>query len=133
MTNSTIHLHWADYVMFAALLAVSIGIGIYHACVGSKQRTTAEYLVANRKMSVLPVSFSYVVTFMSSVFMLGFPAEMYLYGCTYIFNFVSIILSNALIVTILVPLFHPLQLTSSYEVFKRILFSVVVFFFLPDI
>ncbi|XP_064595919.1 sodium-dependent multivitamin transporter-like [Liolophura sinensis] len=126
MAESMIQLHWADYAMFAALLAVSIGIGIYHACAGSKQRTTSEYLVANRKMSVLPVSFSYVVTFMSSVFMLGFPAEMYLYGCTYIFNFVSIIISNTMIVTILVPLFHPLQLTSSYEYLEKRFDSVAV-------
>ncbi|XP_064595914.1 sodium-dependent multivitamin transporter-like [Liolophura sinensis] len=126
MTQSPISLHWADYAFFGAVLAVSIGIGIYHACAGSKQRTTAEYLVGNRKMSVLPVSFSYVVTYMSSIFMLGLPAEMYVYGFTYMFSFCSIFIANTLTVVVAVPLFHPLQLTSSYEYLEKRFDSLAV-------
>lgn len=131
MAESSIQFHVADYVMFSALLLVSMGIGIYHAIAGSKQKTTSEYLLANRKMSVLPVSLSYVVTFMSSMFMLGFPAEMYLYGCTYIFSFVSIVLSSGMIIAILVPLYHPLKLTSLYEVcvlYRRLNYIFIYFF-----
>ncbi|XP_064595915.1 sodium-coupled monocarboxylate transporter 2-like [Liolophura sinensis] len=126
MAQTLIYLHWADYALFAAVLTVSIGIGIYHACAGSKQRTTAEYLVGNRKMSVLPVSFSYVVTYMSSIFMLGLPAEMYVYGLTYMFNFFSILFANTLTVVIAVPLFHPLKLTSSYEYLEKRFDSLAV-------
>ncbi len=32
--------HWLDYLLFALMLLVSLGIGIYAALTGGKQKTT---------------------------------------------------------------------------------------------
>jgi sodium-coupled monocarboxylate transporter 8/12 len=42
-----------DYVIFALMLAVSAGIGIFYGCFGSKNQTSKEILVANRQMTVI--------------------------------------------------------------------------------
>jgi Na+/proline symporter len=70
----------ADFIIFGIAIAISIGIGLYYAFSGGRQKTTSEYLVGNRKMSILPVALSLMVSFESSIMMLGFPAEVYVYG-----------------------------------------------------
>ena len=44
--------HWADYLLFIATLLISLGIGLYYAFAGDKQRTTKEYLMGNRSLKV---------------------------------------------------------------------------------
>ena len=68
-------IHIADYSVFGVSILISIAIGIYYALTGDKQRTTSEYLVGSRKMLVLPVAISLMVSLESSIMMLGLPAE----------------------------------------------------------
>ncbi|XP_053403750.1 sodium-dependent multivitamin transporter-like isoform X2 [Mercenaria mercenaria] len=75
MVNPEHVFHIADYCIFAITIVVSLGIGIYYALSGGKQRTTSEYFVGNRKMAILPVAISLMVSFESSIMMLGVPAE----------------------------------------------------------
>jgi len=49
---------WEEYAVFGAVLAGSLAIGIYYGCFGSRQKTTKEYLLANREMSSFPVALS---------------------------------------------------------------------------
>ena len=65
----------ADYVVFAAMLAVSAVIGIYYAFAGGKQSTTSEFLMGDRSMSVLPVAMSLMASFLSGISLLGIPVE----------------------------------------------------------
>lgn len=111
----TFSIHGADYAVFIATTVISLVIGIYHAVAGSG-RTTSKYLVGDRSMGVFPVALSLVVTYMSSIFLLGNPAESYVYGVPAILTFICILISNALAAWITVPLLHPLNITSSYEV-----------------
>ncbi|XP_069104575.1 sodium-coupled monocarboxylate transporter 1-like isoform X2 [Argopecten irradians] len=67
--------HVVDYVIFAGMISFSIGIGVYSACSGGGQKTTLEYLLGNRRLKMLPVAVSLVVSFESSILVLGFPAE----------------------------------------------------------
>ena len=60
-----------DYVVFGGVLAISAAIGIYYGCTGGRQRTTAEFLMADRKMHVLPVTLSLLASFMSAITLLG--------------------------------------------------------------
>ena len=52
--------HWADYLVLALTLAISLFIGLYYGCFGSKQKTDLEYLLANRQMKTLPVAISLI-------------------------------------------------------------------------
>lgn len=48
-----------------------------------EENKTMEYLTANKSMSALPIALSILATFFSSSSLLGFPAEVYLYGIQY--------------------------------------------------
>lgn len=47
-----------EYVVFVSVLVFSASIGLFYAFCGKGQKSTEEYLMGNRKMSVLPVSLS---------------------------------------------------------------------------
>ncbi len=57
--------HIVDYVVFVALLLISLGIGVFQAFTGGKQRTTFEYLMGNRQLKLAPVALSICVTMIS--------------------------------------------------------------------
>lgn len=107
--------HPADYAIFAAVLTVSLAIGLYHACTGGKQRTTKEYLMANRQMKTLPVALSILVSFVSGILVLGTPAEMYTRGTQLFMRTVGYCIACVLSSLLFVPLFFSLKVTSSFE------------------
>lgn len=109
-----------DYIVFALVLAVSAGIGIFYGCFGSKQQTTQEFLMANRMMSVLPVSMSLLASFMSAITLLGTPAEIYVFGTEYWLIWVGYLIMIPLTAHVFVPIFYKLKLTSVFEVKKNI-------------
>ena len=45
--------HWADYLVFAATLLIALGIGVFQAFTGDRQKTTKEYLMGNRSVKKL--------------------------------------------------------------------------------
>ena len=55
-----------DYIVLVAVLLISLGIGIFYSC---RQKTSEEYLHGGRQMSVIPVSISLVVSFISAITM----------------------------------------------------------------
>jgi len=104
-----------DYVVFGVTVFISLSIGVYYALSGGRQKTTAEYLVGGRAMSFLPVAISLLVSFESSIMMLGFPAEGYIYGIQIVMSSAGFLLSQILSIYIMVPLIHPLKITSAFE------------------
>ena len=62
-----------DWILFAAMLVVSAGIGIFYACVGKKKNTTGDFLMGGRNMQLFPVAISILVSFMSAILILGKP------------------------------------------------------------
>ncbi|XP_014675985.1 PREDICTED: sodium-coupled monocarboxylate transporter 1-like [Priapulus caudatus] len=105
----------ADYVVFGLTLAVSACIGLYYGCTGGKQRTTSEFLMADRNMAWAPVTMSLLASFMSAITLLGTPAEVYTYGTHYW----MIVLSYFIVIPVsahcFIPIFFRLRLTSTYE------------------
>ncbi|XP_025094627.1 LOW QUALITY PROTEIN: sodium-dependent multivitamin transporter-like [Pomacea canaliculata] len=109
------YLHWFDYVVMAALMVVSLGIGIFFAVYKGGQRTKVEYLLGNRQMSMIPVCLSIFVTFQSAITLIGGPADMFNTGTMYMFIGYGIALSYIVGCLPVVPLIYPLRITSVYE------------------
>ncbi|CAH1790194.1 unnamed protein product [Owenia fusiformis] len=105
----------ADYVVFVLVLLISASIGIVYAFIGGKQKTTQEYLLANRQMQVLPVALSLLASFMSAITLLGTPSEVYTYGTQYMIIGLSYFLVIPGAAHIYIPIFYNLGLTSAYE------------------
>ncbi|XP_033746511.1 sodium-dependent multivitamin transporter-like [Pecten maximus] len=104
-----------DYVVFVSILLISIGIGVYQACCKPKQDTIKQYILADRKLNILPVALSMTVSFQSSIMLLGNPAEMYVYGVPFMWQAIGLVLSNLFAMCSIIPLIHPLKITSVYE------------------
>ena len=115
MENAKNSFNVADYCVFGAVLLISLGIGLYHALSGGKQKTKGEYLMGNHQMSLLPVSISILVSIVSSNTILGVSAEMYHYGIDHFFSIIGSIAACVVTALTFVPLLYPLKLTSCYE------------------
>lgn len=53
-----------DYSVFAALLLVSVGIGLYFGFFSKEEQTTEEYLQGGHKMQALPIAISLVARYL---------------------------------------------------------------------
>ena len=103
-----------DYVVFGLVLVISAAIGFYHAWKGVTR--TEEFFVANRQMKFLPVAFSLLASWMSSISLLGNPAETYAYGSMFVY--IAITFAAGLVISghLTVPVFYGLKISSVYEV-----------------
>ncbi|CAL1268855.1 unnamed protein product [Larinioides sclopetarius] len=69
-----------DYVIIVLTLLISTGIGMKFKSSGQKTGKMQEYFLAGKNMSLLPVVMSATATLVSSLTMIGIPAESYKYG-----------------------------------------------------
>ncbi|XP_031566421.1 sodium-dependent multivitamin transporter-like [Actinia tenebrosa] len=109
-----------DYVVFSIMLLISAAIGIWYGCgPGGKQTTTKEYLLADRKMRILPVAISLLVSYLSAITLLGVPSEIYTYGAQYYVLIVSYIIICGVVAIIFVPMFRRINITCANEYLER--------------
>ncbi|XP_071479181.1 sodium-coupled monocarboxylate transporter 2-like [Diadema antillarum] len=109
----------ADYVVVASMLALSLAIGFYQACSGGRQRTTEEFLMADRNMNPVPVAMSLVATFVSAITSLGTPAETYVNGFIFVWYSLSTGIAAFAAMTLFLPIFYSLGVTSANEYLER--------------
>lgn len=109
-----------DILVFVLTILVTFSIGVVFALRRKiRRRTDLEYyFVAGRKSKMLPVVLSFVVTFQSSILLLGYPAEVYAYGLMIVYNIVPVCLAFVFTAFIIVPVFYPLKLTTVYQYFE---------------
>ena len=133
-----------DYLVLASVLLISASIGVYYRFSGGRQKSTKvfqhykphfqsknmshfqEYLLADRNMSFIPVAFSLMASFMSSVTLLGVSAENYIYGTQFVIINISYIIGTPLAAYFFLPVFYQLQNASVYMVcqfFSSIFYS----------
>lgn len=75
-----------------------------------------EYFLADRNISIWPVSFSLMASFMSAVTLLGVSMENYQYGTLFVVINISYGLATPIAAYLYLPVFFKLQATSAYEV-----------------
>ncbi len=107
--------HPVDYVLFAVMLLMSLGIGVYSALSGGGQRTTAAYLMGNRQLSLGPVALSICVSMISSNTLVGLPAETYGYGISYGLISPPAVVAGVVTAYTLVQVIYPLNVISIHE------------------
>ena|SRR6218665_1834433 len=111
------HLKWPDYLILVGFLVISLAIGIYHSLTGGRQKTIAEFVMANRRLKVIPTSISLFVSVVNAILLLGTTAETYSYGIQHIVYFtLSLAMALVFVERIIVPWFYPLKLVSVFEV-----------------
>lgn len=113
------HLNPIDYIVFGSMLAISASIGVYYNLSGGRQQTTKEYLLADKQMSVIPVSFSLMASFMSAITLLGVTAENYMFGTQFVAINISYIFGTPIAAFIFLPVFYNMKITSIYEYLEK--------------
>lgn len=102
-----------DYLVFVFVILGSLAIGAYYACAN---KTTDEYFLANRKLKVIPVGISLLVTYLSAINILGIPAEIFYFGVELWFFVIGFTFGSFITCATFVPLLHPLKITTINEV-----------------
>ncbi|OWK11959.1 hypothetical protein Celaphus_00002979 [Cervus elaphus hippelaphus] len=104
-----------DYGVFALMLLVSTGIGLWVGVARGGQRSAEDFFTGGRRLSALPVGLSLAASFMSAVQVLGVPAEAYRYGLKFLWMCLGQLLNSLLTALLFLPVFYRLGLTSTYE------------------
>uniref|UniRef100_A0A182MHY7 Sodium-dependent multivitamin transporter n=1 Tax=Anopheles culicifacies TaxID=139723 RepID=A0A182MHY7_9DIPT len=107
---------WPDYLVFVSMLLLCILIGVYFGFVQRKPNTESEYLMGGRTMLVFPIALSLIASFISGITLLGLPTEVYSFGIQYVYVALGVTLMGFVMGFIYLPVFHKLNITSTYEV-----------------
>ena len=106
-----------DYAVFVIFLLIPIAVGFYFACQGGRQKTTTEFLLADKNQRSWLIALSLVASYFSSVLLLITTAEVFTYGVQYfIFALFSYWIVAAIVHIIFIPMFHRVKIASVNEV-----------------
>lgn len=123
-----------DYAVFVLSLLIPITVGFYFACQGGRQKTTTEFLLADKNQRSWLIALSLVASYFSSVLLLGATAEVFTYGVQYIiFALFSYWIVAVIAHVIFIPMFHRVKITSVNEVSCVFLYCVSSKFFCLDL
>jgi solute carrier family 5 (sodium-coupled monocarboxylate transporter), member 8/12 len=75
--------------------------------------------MADKNMSIIPVAFSLMASFMSAVTLLGVSMENYSYGTQFVMINISYGIATPIAAYGYLPVFYELQATSAYEVIQN--------------
>lgn len=104
-----------DYAVVALTLGISLLVGVYYGCCGSRQSTDTEYLLGDKQMRMLPVAISLIAGYISGITLLGTPGDIYSYGTQYYAIVLGILFMAFAINYLYLPVFVGLGVKSSYE------------------
>ncbi|ROI46629.1 Tyrosine-protein kinase JAK2 [Anabarilius grahami] len=105
-----------DYAVFAAMLGVSVAIGLFQSLRKTQGRSNVDnFFTGGRGFSAVPVGLSLCASFMSAVQVLGVPSEAYLYGFKFLYMCLGQALNSLITAVVFVPVFYHLKITSAHQ------------------
>lgn len=104
-----------DYSIVAAMLVISLGIGIFYGFFERPAESSSSDFMLGSGMSLFPVTLSLTTSFITAIELLGNPAEMYFNGCQYALIVFAMILVIPVALNIFYPIYDTMKLTSCYE------------------
>ncbi|XP_037553752.1 sodium/iodide cotransporter [Nematolebias whitei] len=108
-----------DYVVFGAMLSVSMAIGLFQAL---KKRpmdsSVGIFFTGGRSMPAVPVGLSLCASFMSAVQVLGVPSEGFRYGFKFLYMCLGQSINSLLTAYLFLPVFFRLGITSINQYLK---------------
>lgn len=105
-----------DYLAVAFTLLASTLIGLFYSFKDGNQKTTSDYLLANRSMPVFPVALSFAASYISAISMMGIPSEIYQFGAILILSVISLFLATPIVAYVMLPVFKS---TSIYQYLEQ--------------
>ena len=119
-----IRFHWADYLVLVMFLVMSALIGVFIGFKDRKKMTSKNFFTGGGDMNWGLVAFSMQASFLSSIFLLSMPVEIYAWGSMYYYLIISYLIGITLSGCFIMPIFYDLQLISAYEVLTYVSFKV---------
>ena len=107
--------YW-DYFVFCVTLIIPLIVGFYHNFTGGNQKTIKEHMLANSQMSIIPVAFSLMASFMSAITMLGLPAEVSLFSTQFIVINFGYLIGTPIAAYLILPVFYEKKYLSLFTV-----------------
>lgn len=106
----------AEYCLFGIVLGIIVGIIVYYNLVNRKYNNSVSgFLFGAKNMSIISITIALISSHLTSITLLGVPVEIYLRGTQYWASALSLIVVTFLTAYIYLPVFHKLQLSSSFE------------------
>ena len=106
----------ADYAVCGSMLLASLAVGIYYGLAGGRQTTSAEYVLANRRMTVVPVTLSLLASYFSGISLQGIPSDVYFRGTMGMWAAAPVFVRGFLALYFFVPLYYNMGITSVFQV-----------------
>uniref|UniRef100_A0AAX7VPB2 Solute carrier family 5 member 5 n=1 Tax=Astatotilapia calliptera TaxID=8154 RepID=A0AAX7VPB2_ASTCA len=118
----------ADYAVFAAMLLVSVAIGLFQALKKRPREATADdFFTGGRSLPAIPVGLSLCASFMSAVQVLGVPSEGFRYGFKFLYMCLGQSINSLLTAYLFLPVFFRLGITSTNQFTNKAVVSFTVF------
>ncbi|VDI75411.1 solute carrier family 5 (sodium-coupled monocarboxylate transporter), member 8/12, partial [Mytilus galloprovincialis] len=111
-------LQTVDYCLVVGVLVISVLIGIYFIY-KEKNATADDMLMGGRDIGIFPIAMSLMASCMSTIFVLGTPAEMYTHDTSFGLSCLAIFPTTVVTCHVFMPFFHKLDFTSAYEYLER--------------
>lgn len=116
MAEDNLTFHWADYLVLGVFLAFSTVLGLVIGFIDRKKATSKAFLMGGGDMHWIPVALSMMASFISAIFLLSTPVEIYSFGTMYSYFGLSYFIALPISAHLYLPIYHKLGLTSAYEV-----------------
>lgn len=112
-----VHIHWDLFRIYAESRINRVGIFGGRAEYDGFSDSSVSDCEVNRSAMKSTLHFNVCFSsFISGITLLGLPTEIYSYGIQYLYVIGGVILMGIIMGTVYLPVFHKLNITSTYEV-----------------